>query len=350
MLYLNPNTELYNVPAKIFDFHGMPYKQLGNTGLRASAVGLGTWKYGYPETGDGARVDGSLAHQIFDRAWELGVTFWDTANRYNAASGNSERVIGQWIRNNPEKRRDIVLATKVWGGMDGRTPNHWGLSRGNILDSVHACLERLQTDHIDLLYFHRPDPLVGVDESLLTVEDLIREGTVRYFAVSNADVATLRDYNRFIRESAPLRVRVSAVQNRFDILRGETPAEQGVFDYAREENISMIAWSPLGQGLLTGRYNDRDKIAKGDRLFDENGLGALDSEAIMEKLRFLAEYARSLDVSMATLTLAIMLHMPGMGPLIPAASGVQQLEQNAAAAKLSLSPEQLEQIWHVLRG
>ena len=73
MLYLNPNTELYNVPAKISDFHGMPYKQLGKTGLRASAVGLGTWKYGYPETGDGARVDGSLAHQIFDRAWELGV-------------------------------------------------------------------------------------------------------------------------------------------------------------------------------------------------------------------------------------------------------------------------------------
>ena len=348
MLYLNPNTELYNVPAKIFDFHGMPYRQLGKTGLRASAVGLGTWKYGFPETGDGARVDAAQAQEIFDRAWELGVTLWDTANRYNAASGNSERVIGQWFRNNPEKRRDIVLATKVWGGMDGRTPNHWGLSRGNILDSVHACLERLQTDHIDLLYFHRPDPLVGIDESLLTVEDLIREGTVRYFAVSNADAATLREYNRFIRESGPLRLRVCAVQNRFDLIRGENPAEQGAFEYAREENISMIAWSPLGQGLLTGRYNDRDRIAKGDRLFDENGLGILDSGAVMEKLRFLEEAARSLGVSMAALVLAIMLHLPGMGPVIPAASNIRQLEQNAAAAGLTLSPEQLERFRQIL--
>ena len=348
MLYLKPNPELYNVPSKIADFHGMPYRQLGKTGLRASAVGLGTWKYGYPETGDGARVNEKQAMEIFDRAWELGVALWDTANRYNAASGNSERLIGQWFRNNPEKRRDIVLATKVWGGMDGRTPNHWGLSRGNILDSVHACLERLRTDHIDLLYFHRPDPLVSIDESLLTVEDLIREGAVRYFAVSNADAETLREYNRFIQESAPLRTRICAVQNRFDLIRGEAPAEEGVLEYAKAENIAYIAWSPLGQGLLTGRYNDKDKIAKGDRLFDENGLGILDSEAVMEKLHFLAEYAGMLGVSMATLALAIMLHTPGMGPVIPAASNVQQLEQNAAAASVALTPEQLAQIRQVL--
>jgi hypothetical protein len=174
MLYLKPNPELYNVPSKIADFHGMPYRQLGKSGLRASAVGLGTWKYGYPETGDGARVNEKQAMEIFDRAWELGVALWDTANRYNAASGNSERLIGQWFRNNPEKRRDIVLATKVWGGMDGRTPNHWGLSRANIIDSVHACLERLRIDYMDLLYFHRPDPLIGLDESLLAVKPAMR--------------------------------------------------------------------------------------------------------------------------------------------------------------------------------
>ena len=349
MLYLKPNPSLYNIPAKLFDFHGMPYRQLGKTGLRTSAVGLGTWKYGYPETGDQSRVDGKRAQEIFNRAWELGVTLWDTANRYNLASGNSERVIGEWFINNPEKRRDIVLATKVWGGMDGRTPNHWGLSRGNILDSVHACLERLQTDYIDLLYFHRPDPLVDIGESLLAVEDLIQEGSVRYFGVSNVDIKTLCDYEQFIKTSGLLRTRVCAIQNRFDILRGETFENQGVLEYAKDEKISFIAWSPLGQGLLTGRYNDKSKAAKGDRLFDENSLGVLDSGAIMEKLHWLSAYAESLGISLATLTLAVMLHIPGMGSVIPAASNVQQLEQNASAAGIMLSQEQLAEILKALK-
>ena len=349
MLYLEPNTALYNVPAKITDFHGMSYKKLGKSGLRVSSVGLGTWKFGYPETGDGARVGEAMAMEIFDRAWELGVTLWDTANRYNAASGNSERLIGKWLKNNPEKRRDIVVASKVWGGMDGRTPNHWGLSRANILDSVYACLERLQTDHMDLLYFHRPDPLIEIDESLLAVEDLIREGCVRYFAVSNADVATLREYDKFIKESAPLRTRVCAVQNRFDIIRGEDSACPGVLDYCASENVSFIAWSPLGQGLLTGRYNDRASVGKGDRLFDENNLSALDSEAVMEKLRVLSKYADTFGVGVATLTLALMLRIPGMGPVIPSSSNLAQLEANASAATLSLSDEQAAEILNAIK-
>lgn len=349
MSKLIPDTSLYNLPAKFTEFHGMPYRQLGKTGLRVSAVGLGTWKYGYPETGDGSRVNREASQEIFDRAWELGVTFWDTANRYNLGSGNSERVMGQWLAANPDKRRDIIVASKVWGGMDGRTPNHWGLSRANILDSVHACLERLQTDYMDLLYFHRPDPLIPLDESLLAVEDLIREGCVRYFAISNADVKTLSDYDKFITENSPMRTRVAAVQNRYDIIRGEAADAPGVLDYAKETNLSFIAWSPLGQGLLTGRYNNKDSIGKGDRLFDENSLGILDSEAVMQKLNFLGKYAESLGVSVATLTLAVMLHIPGMGPVIPAASNVAQLEANAAAATLPLTEEQVKEILDAIK-
>ncbi|MBE6645807.1 MAG: aldo/keto reductase [Ruminococcaceae bacterium] len=349
MSQLEPNIELYNVPAKLTDFHGMPYRQLGKSGLRVSAVGLGTWKYGYPETGDGSRVNEAQAMEIFDRAWELGVTLWDTANRYNAASGNSERLIGKWLKNNPDKRRDIVVASKVWGGMDGRTPNHWGLSRANILDSVHACLERLQTDHMDLLYFHHTDPLIELEESLLAVEDLIREGCVRYFAISNADVKDLCDYEAFYKENRPLRARVCAVQNRFDIIRGEDAAHPGVLDYCANEKVSFIAWGPLGQGLLTGRYNDKTSIGKGDRLFDENNLSALESESIMERLQILSKYADSMGVSVATLTLALMLHISGMGPVIPAASNIKQLEANASAATLSISDEQAAEILNAVK-
>lgn len=349
MSHLEPNISLYNLPAKFSDFHGMPYRFLGKSGLRVSNVGLGTWKFGYPETGDKSRVDLNNGLAMLDRAWELGVTFWDTANRYNIGSGNSERIIGKWIAANPDKRRDVVIASKMWGGMDGLTPNHWGLSRANIIDSVHASLERLQTDHMDVLYFHHPDPLVPLEESLLAVEDLIREDVIRYFAVSNADMATLQSYDAFLTENAPMRTRVCAVQNRFDILRGENQAEAGVLDYCAEKGISFVAYSPLAQGLLTGRYNDLSKVGAGDRLFDEKNMGDLQNADLLKKLCALTEYAKSMDVALATLVLAYMLKLPGMGPVIPSASSIAQLEANAAAGTLQLTEKQLTDIAEILK-
>ncbi len=334
MSFLEPNPALYNIPTKFFDFHGMPYRQLGKSGLYASEIGLGTWKFGYPETGDGSRIGLKLATRIFDRAWELGITFWDTANRYNLASGNSERVIGQWIKNNPEKRRDIVLASKIWGGMDGTTPNHWGLSRSNILDSVHASLERLNCDYMDVLYFHRPDSSAPIDESLLAVEDLIREGCVRYFAVSNIDLEKLREYNAFLDKNAPMRTRICAVQNRFDILHGETEEHSGVLDYCANEKSSFIAWSPLAEGLLTG---NSDALS-----------GDIDAE-LTDKITKLQGYAESMRVSLPVLVLAYMLKLPGMGPVIPSCSSLSQLEDNAYAAKLELSDIQINEINEILK-
>ena len=164
------------------EFNGMPYRRLGNSGLRVANVGIGTWKFGYPAKGDGARVDEKTAHRIFDRAIELGATFWDTANRYNDASGNSERVIGTWLGLNPSQRRNVILATKIYAPMDGVSPNHSRLSRLNIIESVHACLDRLQADYIDLLYFHLFDATTPVEESLAAIEDLVREGLICYFA------------------------------------------------------------------------------------------------------------------------------------------------------------------------
>jgi aryl-alcohol dehydrogenase-like predicted oxidoreductase len=120
MIQYNP--DLYGLEFTYDEFHGMPWKQVGNSGLRAPVIGLGTWKFGYPETGDGARVGEKEAFTILDKAWEEGVLLWDTANRYNASSGNSERVLGKWFAKNPEKRRDVILATKMFGAMDGKHP------------------------------------------------------------------------------------------------------------------------------------------------------------------------------------------------------------------------------------
>lgn len=338
------DTRLYGLPFATDDFNGMPYRPLGHAGLRASVIGLGTWKFGYPETGDQSRVDEPAAMGILDRAHALGVTFWDTANRYNASSGNSERVIGRWLAENPDKRRDIVLATKMTGLMDGKTPNHCGLSRQNIMESVYASLERLGIDTIDLLYFHRPDHRVSAEESLLAVDDLIRQDLVRYFAVSNFSVSELEHYQSTEHHIGPtLRAKVCAVQNSFNLLDGETQEHQGVLRYCADHRLAMIAWSPLAEGLLTSRYLQPEKIGLGDRLYDQNNQRYRDKD-ITEKLTELNRIAQNNEISLVQLVLAYMLTLPGMGPVIPAVSSLAQLEENAAAAAVDLSADDRAQI------
>lgn len=337
-----PNPDLYGVPYTTDSFNGMPYRRLGRSGLRASEIGLGTWKFGYPETGDGARVDRKTAFQIMDRAVELGVTFWDTANRYNAGSGNSERVIGEWLQANPDQRRNIVLATKVYGGMDGTTPNHSRLSRANILDSVYACRQRLRVDTIDLLIFHAYDPYTPVEESLAAVEDLISRDMVRYLGVSNFTVDQLKIY----RAAETVRTRILTVQNRYNLLDGE--GHPGVLDYAAEQQISYVAWGPLARGLLTDRYLDLSKVGAGDRLYDEGILEQYTSEEKNRKLKALAGLAQSWAITLSQLTLRYMLQTPGMGPVIPSSSTVAQLEANAALVQLD--PAQIQQIEDVLEN
>ena len=349
MNHREPKTNLYKLPFSVNEFHDMPFVRVGDSGLRASRVGLGTWKMGLPETGDGARTGERTSLEILDRAWELGVTFWDTANRYNESSGNSERVLGTWFERNPEKRRDIVLCTKVCGLMDGLTPNHCGLGRANIRDSVHACLERLLTDRIDLLYFHQFDDATPPEESLEAIEDLVSEGTVRYFGVSNFRVEQLELY-RGIEVSSSLRCRVVAVQNRFDILTGENPGQKGVLAYAAENGISFIPYSPLARGLLSDRYLDPAKAGEGDRLFDETGLEALCSPEVMGKLGRLSDQAKEWELPTSRLALAYMHSLPGMGPSIVSASNIDQLEANAAAATIDLPEGRRDAIEMIVQG
>ncbi len=347
MDHSQPHPDLYNIPWLSESFNGMPYRVLGRSGLRASSVGLGTWKFGLPETGDGARVDEKTAYTILDRAVELGVTFWDTANRYNAGSGNSERVIGRWLAANPDQRRNVVIATKLFGGMDGRTPNHSHLSRINILESLYASLERLNTDSIDLLYFHSYDPRTPAEESLCAVEDLIRQDLVRYFGVSNFTVSQLQEYRNF-ETSLSSRCKAAAVQNQYDILSKENRDFQGVLEHAASGGISFIAWSPLARGLLTSRYLDDLKIGSGDRLFDEKTLQNDLTADKRAKLIALSSLANRNEIDLTSMAIAYMLTLPGMGPVIPAASSIAQLETNAGARLIDLGQSVLEQIRAIL--
>jgi aryl-alcohol dehydrogenase-like predicted oxidoreductase len=329
------------------EFNGMPYRCLGNSGLRVANLGIGTWKFGYPEKGDGARVDEKTAHLIFDRAIEIGATFWDTANRYNDATGNSERVIGTWLALNPSQRRNVILATKIYAPMDGVSPNHSRLSRLNIIESVQACQERLQVDYIDLLYFHLFDATTPVEESLSAIEDLVRQGVIRYFAVSNFTVDQLTQYqsceSRFSN-----RVRLLAVQNQFDIISLENAEKPGVIDYCAQNGMSFIAWTPLLKGLLTDKYQDIAAVGKGDRLYDEGTLDAAREMHDFPRIQKLARLSKKWDITLNQLVIAYMLTIPGMGPVIASVSSVSQLESNAKGGRITFSREEIREIEEVL--
>lgn len=338
-----PGQAFYNAPFVVSSYNDMPYRTLGKSGFKVSNIGLGTWKMGYPESGDDSRIDEKNSLNILDRAIELGVTFWDTANRYNNASGNCERILGTWFKNNPDQRRNVVLATKMAGTMDGLSPNHCGLSRGNIMESVYASLERLQIDHIDLLYFHRFDGITPPEESLIAIEDLVKQDLIRYFAVSNASVEILKTYQA-VQSQLSVRSRILAVQNQFDLLDGEAVEDKGVLDYASDQGISFIGWSPMARGLLTNRYLNPVIAGPGDRLFDEGDLKAKTSPENMTKLHALAAISNEMGVELSQLVMAYMLTMKGMGPIIPSSSSVKQLESNAAAGRLILTDQQIAKV------
>ena len=342
-----PNPKFFKAPLDIYEYNGMPYMQLGRTGLWVSKVGLGTWKYGRPETGDEARVGQAAALKIFDRALEFGVTFWDTAPRYNNASGNSERVIGQWFAANTGQRRNIVIATKVYGGMDGLTPNHCRLTRGNIKESIYASLERMQIDYVDLLYFHHYDPVTPPEECFSAVEDLVREDLIRYLGISNFTIEQTLLYQSMEEKFSP-RCRIAVVQNQFDILRGEHPDYQGVLDHCRETGADFIAYSPLAEGYLTNRYLDLDRVSAGDRVFDQNMLDELATKENHEKLHRLGEMAKEIGIEISQLVLAYTLELDGMGPVIPGASTIAQLESNAKVAQIQLSEDQIVAVESIL--
>jgi 1-deoxyxylulose-5-phosphate synthase len=342
-----PKPEFFKAPLDIYQYHGMPYLRLGNSGLWASKVGLGTWKFGRPVTGDESRVDQPTALRIFDRALELGVTFWDTAPRYNNASGNSERVIGEWFKANPDQRRNIVIATKVYGGMDGLTPNHCRLTRGNLKESVYASLERMQIDMIDLLYFHHYDPVTPPEETFSALEDLVEDDLVRYLAVSNFTIEQLTQYSA-MESSFSARSRILAVQNQYDILRGEHPDYPGMLEYCNQAGAAFIAYSPLAEGFLTDRYLDLSKVSQGDRIFDQGMLKELASVDNMKKLLNLGALSKEYGMELSQLALAYTLSLPGMGPVIPAASSVKQLESNARVGQIQLSNDQMKTIGALL--
>lgn len=316
----------------------MQYRRLGNTGLKVSEVSLGSWlTYGNA-------VEKETAIQTIDYAYEHGVNFFDTANVY--ARGEAEKVVGEALRKYP--RESYVLATKVFGNM-GDGPNDRGLSRKHIMEQAHASLQRLGLDYIDLYYCHRYDQEAPLEETLRALDDLVRSGKVLYIGVSNWTAAQLEEAARVADKY--LLDRIVAHQPVYHMFaRG---IEQEVIPVSEKLGISQVVYSPLAQGVLTGKYKPGAAPPAGSRATDDKQnmwIGNLLKDDILQKVEQLQGVAAELDISVSQLALAWVLRKANLASAIVGASKVSQIEENIKASGIILSEETETKIEEILEG
>jgi aryl-alcohol dehydrogenase-like predicted oxidoreductase len=318
----------------------MKYKQLGRTGLFVSEICLGTMTFGGSGEGNIWSLIGSLQQDEVDaivgRALAAGVNFIDTADVY--AAGMSERLLGQALKNLGTARKDVVIATKVYGEM-GSGPNDRGASRGHIMDSVQASLERLQTDHIDLYQIHATDLVTPIDETLRALDDLTRQGLVRHFGVSNW--AAWRIAKALGISEAKGYDRIETVQAYYSIAGRDL--EREIAPLLLEEKLGLMVWSPLAGGLLSGKYGPGANTPEGARRtkFD---FPPVNLDRAWPCVAAMREVGKAHDVSVARVALAWLLAKPHVMSVIIGANTVAQLDDNLAATTLVLSPEEIARL------
>ena len=318
----------------------MRYNQLGRTGLYVSEICLGTMTFGgEPDKGMWGAI-GSLGQgevdQVIGRALEAGVNFIDTADVY--AYGNSESLTGQALKNLGVKRKDVVLATKVFGEM-GPGPNDRGASRGHIMDSIQTSLERLQTDHVDLYQIHATDLITPIDETLRAFDDLISQGLVRYIGVSN-QMAWRIAKSLGISERQGW-ARYETIQAYYSIAGRDL--ERELVPLMREEKLGLMVWSPLAGGLLSGKFGPGAPAdAQGRRAnFD---FPPVDKDRAGAGVAAMREIGDAHGVSVARVALAWILSKPFVTSIIIGAKTTAQLDDNLAAVDLTLTADEITRL------
>jgi aryl-alcohol dehydrogenase-like predicted oxidoreductase len=305
---------------------GMQYRQLGTCGMHVSAVGLGSWlTYG-------GSVEEATAQACIRRAYELGVTFFDTANVYGG--GRAEEVVGRAIRDFP--RDAIVLATKVFFPM-GPGPNDQGLSRKHIRIQIDASLRRLGVEYVDLYQCHRYDVHVPLEETCGAMNDLVRAGKILYWGVSewNPDqiaAACMLAQARGWAQPVSNQPQYSALWRR---------VEARVFPVCRDYGLGNVVWSPLAMGVLTGKYASAQRPPPGTRGASHDGEMMEDylTQPILDAVQKLKPLAERAHCTLAQLALAWCLRQSAVSAVIAGATRPEQVADNVAAADLDVDPE-----------
>ena len=314
----------------------MQYRRLGRSGLVVSRACLGTMTFG-------READEEMSFRLMDAYWEAGGNVLDTADAYS--TGVSEQIVGRWIKDRGARDR-VVLATKVYGTM-GPGPNDGGLSRIHIQQAVEASLRRLQTDVIDLYQIHRWDFGSEPEETLGALDDLVRQGKVRYVACSNLKgwhlqrflaLADLRGWSRFV-----------SIQPIYNAINRSIEAE--VLEVCEAEGLGVIPYNPLAGGMLTGKYLGADGLPQGARLeaFKQYHDRYYTAQALDLVARFV-EAARDRGVTPAQLALAWVLAEPRVTAPILGARNLEQLTDTLGGLDIELSPKERDEIPAIASG
>ena len=298
----------------------MRYRKLGDSELNVSEISLGSWlTYG-------VGVERDQAQACVAKAFDLGINLIDTANVYGR--GAAETMLGHILKGRP--RESYVLATKVFGAMSDTDK---GLSRGQILKQIDASLERLQVDHVDLYQCHRYDPATPLEETMEALGEVVRQGKARYVGFSEWSpeqieaACALKGTARFV-----------SSQPQYSLL-WRAP-EDKVIPLSAANGVSQIVWSPLAQGVLTGKYRPGASLPAGSRAAGSEGqmLQSWVQPKVLEAVQQIGALAKAAGCSLAQFALAWVLREPNVASAIVGATRPEQLEENAAASGLEIDP------------
>lgn len=311
----------------------MEYRRLGNTGMYISEISYGNW------ITHGSQVEATAANACVKAALEVGITTFDTADVY--AGTKAETILGKALKG--VRRESYELFTKVYFPT-GTGKNDRGLSRKHIMESAHASLKRLQTDHIDLYQAHRFDYETPLEETLSAFDDLIRQGKVNYIGVSNWKHTEIQDALKIQDQSGYNRI----VSNQPSYSAIYRVIEAKIVPLCEREGISQIVYSPLAQGVLTGKYLPGKKVPADSRAANKNNSAAFMKN--MMEAEFLSHVAKlkviadDQGITMSQLALAWILSNPNVASAIMGATKPKQVQENAKSSGIKLAPEVIKAI------
>ena len=317
----------------------MEYRNLGASGMKISAIAYGNWLT------HGSQVEEEAATACVRRALDEGITTFDTADVY--ANTAAEAVLGRALAR--ERREGLEIFTKVFWPTGPGAHNDHGLSRKHIMESIDGSLRRLGTDYVDLYQAHRYDHETSLEETMLAFADIVRAGKALYIGVSEWRAEEIRAAAELARE---LRVPLVSSQPQYSMLWRVIEAE--VVPACRELGLGQIVWSPIAQGVLTGKYRPGQAPPAGSRATDEKGgadnIGRWLTDEVLERVQQLAPIADGVGLSMAQLAVAWVLQNDNVSAAIIGASRPEQVSENVKAAGVRLEPEVLAAIDRVLDG
>jgi len=315
----------------------MKYRNVGKSGLKVSEIAVGSWM-----TALASNAEQDTAKEVIHEAYENGVNFFDCADAYSG--GEAEKFLGRVLRDYP--RSSYIISSKVFFST-GKGANDWGLSRKHVIESIDRSLKNMGLDYIDLYYCHRFDSTTPMEETLRTLSDLVSQGKILYYGVSEEWGAARIEKAESIIARYNLHP-LTVIQPQYNMI--DRYIEHEIMASCQEHGIGITPFSPLAQGLLTGKYKKGKPYPEGSRATHQadRQINKLLTDENLDKVEKLQKIADSLGTNMSVLALAWILAKPCISSVITGASKVSQLKNNLAATELAIPADAMSDIEKIL--